>query len=71
MHVVVVGAGIVGVTIAYFLTRAGMRVTVFARTDKEVAVIAHQGTDLMELGERILPLMSAGYLAAKRRMVLG
>lgn len=28
----------------------------FARTDEEVAVIAHQGSDLMELGERILPL---------------
>ncbi len=28
----------------------------FARTDEEVAVIAHQGADLMALGERILPL---------------
>lgn len=31
----------------------------FARTDEEVAVIAHQGSDLMELGERILPLTHA------------
>ena len=28
----------------------------FARTDEEVAVIAQQGADLMELGERVLPL---------------
>lgn len=28
----------------------------FARTEEEVAVIARQGADLMELGERILPL---------------
>ena len=31
----------------------------FARTDEEVAVIAQQGADLMELGERILPLTHA------------
>lgn len=31
----------------------------FARTDEEVAVIAHQGADLMALGERILPLTHA------------
>jgi len=114
-HVIIVGAGIVGAAIAYFLARAGAKVTLlearwpsagasgasdgavsvaskrpgpmmalaceartlyrqwveqgimrdiyhprptylFARTDEEVAVIAHQGSDLMELGERILPL---------------
>ncbi len=117
-RVIVVGAGIVGAAIAFFLTRAGVRVTLldarwpaagasgasdgavsvaskrpgpmmalaceartfygqwveqgimrdiyhprptylFARTDEEVAVIAHQGSDLMELGERILPLTHA------------
>lgn len=116
--VLIVGAGIVGAAIAYFLTRAGARVTLlearwpaagasgasdgavsvsskrpgpmmalacqartmyhhwveqgvltdiyhprptylFARTDEEVAVIALQGSDLMELGERILPLTHA------------
>ena len=31
----------------------------FARTDEEVAVIAQQGADLMELGERVLPLTHA------------
>lgn len=31
----------------------------FARTDEELAVIAHQGSDLMQLGERILPLTHA------------
>ncbi len=31
----------------------------FARTDEEVAVIAHQGADLMALGERILSLTQA------------
>jgi len=116
--VIVAGAGIVGAAIAFFLTRAGVKVTLldarwpaagasgasdgavsvaskrpgqmmalaceartlygqwvdqgimrdiyhprptylFARTDEEVAVIAHQGSDLMELGERILPLTHA------------
>jgi len=116
--VIIVGAGIVGAAIAYYLTRVGVRVTLleaqapaagasgasdgaisvaskrpgpmmalaceartlygqwvdqgimrdiyhprptylFARTDEEVAVIAHQGSDLMELGERILPLTHA------------
>jgi len=116
--VLVVGAGIVGVAIAYFLTRAGAQVKIlessapaagasgasdgavsvaskrpgpmmnlacasrtiyrqlvhqgvlndiyhdrptymFARTDEEVAVIAQQGAELMELGERILPLTHA------------
>lgn len=116
--VLIVGAGIVGAAIAFFLTRAGAQVTLldakapasgasgasdgavsvaskrpgpmmalacearslyrqwaeqgllsdiyhprptylFARTDEEVAVIAHQGADLMELGERILPLTHA------------
>ncbi|NCP54175.1 MAG: FAD-dependent oxidoreductase [Comamonadaceae bacterium CG_4_9_14_0_8_um_filter_60_18] len=115
---IVAGAGIVGAAIAFFLTRAGVKVTLldarwpaagasgasdgavsvaskrpgqmmalaceartlygqwvdqgimrdiyhprptylFARTDEEVAVIAHQGSDLMELGERILPLTHA------------
>lgn len=115
---IVVGAGIIGAAIAFYLTRAGLRVTVldahwpaagasgasdgavsvaskrpgpmmalacqartlyaqwveqgvmrdiyhprptylFARTDEEVAVIAQQGADLMELGERILPLTHA------------
>lgn len=118
MHVIVVGAGIVGAAVAYSLKCAGVRVTVldaktpaagasgasdgavsvaskrpgpmmalacaartlyrqwveqglmtdiyqprptylFARTDEEVAVIAHQGSDLMALGERILPLTHA------------
>lgn len=31
----------------------------FARTDEEVAVIAHQGADLMALGERVQPLTHA------------
>jgi len=116
--VIVAGAGIVGAAIAFFLARAGVKVTLldarwpaagasgasdgavsvaskrpgammalaceartlygqwvdqgimrdiyhprptylFARTDEEVAVIAHQGSDLMELGERILPLTHA------------
>jgi len=116
--VIVAGAVIVGAAIAFFLTRAGVKVTLldarwpaagasgasdgavsvaskrpgqmmalaceartlygqwvdqgimrdiyhprptylFARTDEEVAVIAHQGSDLMELGERILPLTHA------------
>ena len=115
---IVAGAGIVGAAIAFFLTRAGVKVTLldarwpaagasgasdgavsvaskrpgqmmalaceartlygqwvdqgimrdiyhprptylFARTEEEVAVIAHQGSDLMELGERILPLTHA------------
>lgn len=118
LRVLIVGAGIVGAAIAYFLTRYGAQVSVldaktpaagasgasdgavsvaskrpgpmmalacdaralyrqwleqgimtdiyhprptylFARTDEEVAVIAHQGSDLMELGERILPLTHA------------
>ncbi|MBK1683192.1 hypothetical protein CKO18_06335 [Rhodoferax fermentans] len=117
-HVIVIGAGIVGASIAFFLSRFGARVTVldahtpaagasgasdgavsvaskrpgpmmslaqasralyhqwvqqgvltdiyhtrptylFARTDEEVAVIAQQGADLMDLGERILPLTHA------------
>jgi glycine/D-amino acid oxidase-like deaminating enzyme len=116
--VLIVGAGIVGAAIAYFLTRAGAQVTLlearwpaagasgasdgavsvaskrpgpmmalacearsmylqwvrqgiladiyrarptylFARTDEEVAVIAHQGADLLALGERVLPLTHA------------
>jgi len=118
LHVIVIGAGIVGAATAFFLSRAGAHVTVldastpaagasgasdgavsvaskrpgpmmalacesraiyrqlvqlgvlndiyharptylFARTDEEVAVIAQQGADLMELGERILPLTHA------------
>lgn len=114
-HVIIVGAGIVAVATAFFLSRAGAQVTLldakvpasgasgasdgavsvaskrpgpmmalaceartlyrqwvntgvmngiyharptylFARTEEEVAVIARQGADLMELGERILPL---------------
>lgn len=117
-HVIVIGAGIVGASVAFFLSRSGARVTVldahtpaagasgasdgavsvaskrpgpmmslaqasralyhqwvqqgvltdiyhtrptylFARTDEEVAVIAQQGADLMDLGERILPLTHA------------
>lgn len=117
-RVVVVGAGIVGASIAYFLTRAGATVTLveaknpaagasgasdgavsiaskrpgpmmelalqarslyhqwvqqgvmadifhtrptylFARTDEEVAVIARQGSDLLKLGEPVLPLTHA------------
>jgi glycine/D-amino acid oxidase-like deaminating enzyme len=117
-HVIIIGAGIVGAAIAFFLSRAGARVTVldartpaagasgasdgavsvaskrpgpmmalahasralyhqlvqqgvltdiyhtrptylFARTDEEVAVIAQQGADLMDLDERILPLTHA------------
>lgn len=117
-HVIIIGAGIVGAATAYFLSRAGVQVTVldattpaagasgasdgavsvaskrpgpmmtlaresraiyrqlgqqgvlndiyharptylFARTDEEVAVIAQQGADLMELDERILPLTHA------------
>lgn len=117
-HVIVVGAGIIGAAIAYFLTCAGARVTLleaktpasgasgasdgavsvaskrpgpmmrlarqsralyaqlaaegllqdiyharptylFARTEEEVALIAHQGADLMDQDERILPLTHA------------
>jgi len=115
---VIVGAGIIGAAIAYFLKRAGAHVTLleartpaagasgasdgavsvaskrpgammqlasqsralyrhlaeqgvlqdiyhprptylFARTDEEVALIAKQGADLLEVGERILPLTHA------------
>ena len=117
-HVLIIGAGIVGAALAFFLSRSGARVTVldahtpaagasgasdgavsvaskrpgpmmtlaqasralyhqwvqqgvltdiyhtrptylFARTEEEVAVIAQQGADLMDLGERILPLTHA------------
>ncbi|MDR3369318.1 FAD-dependent oxidoreductase [Rhodoferax sp.] len=117
-HVIIVGAGIVGASLAYFLTLSGARVSVmeaktpasgasgasdgavsvaskragpmmrlaresralyaelaqqgvmqdiyhprptylFARTDEEVAVIARHGADLMDEGERILPLTHA------------
>lgn len=115
---IIVGAGIVGASLAYFLTLSGARVSVmeaktpasgasgasdgavsvaskragpmmrlaresralyaelaqqgvmqdiyhprptylFARTDEEVAVIARHGADLMDEGERILPLTHA------------
>lgn len=117
-RVIIVGAGIVGASIAYFLTLAGARVSVieaktpasgasgasdgavsvaskrpgpmmrlaresrtlyvdlvqqgvmrdiyharptylFARTDEEVSVIARHGADLIDQGERILPLTHA------------
>lgn len=117
-RVLIVGAGIVGAAIGYFLVRGGAQVTLldakspasgasgasdgavsvaskrpgdmmalacearsmyrqwaeqgvladiyhprptylFACTDEEVAVIAHQGADLMALGERVLPLTHA------------
>lgn len=117
-HVVIVGAGIVGAAIAYFLTLSGAKVTLleaktpssgasgasdgavsvaskrpgpmmrlarearaiyenlaqtgvlqdiyrqrptylFARTDEEVALLALQGADLMDQGERILSLTHA------------
>lgn len=49
---------IVGAAIVFSFT-TGAQPTFFARTDEEVAVIAHQGSDLMALGEGVFPLTQA------------
>src|SRR5690606_28616923 len=61
-HVVVVGAGIVGLASAYYLRRAGFEVTVLERDPEERATTSH-GNAGMVVPSHFVPLAAPGVVA--------